>query len=384
MKTAIYPITGDGIHNGHIAIAKEAADVFDKLIIALGNDTNKKRLFSLIERVEIARQAFRNSLNIEVVAYDGLMVDYMSRVGIFTYIRGFRDTADFEAEMRLFKINRELNSKVKLILLPAPEYENISSSMIKEVITHGGDVHKYVPLCVKRKLEENINTQYIVGITGEIAVGKSWLGKRLTTICNGQYLKEAHYIDMDEIAHYVLSGKSRENICVETRKRIFNSFSNSTSLVLKNKDTYEIDRENLSKILFCGNNSWILIPKFNEIMAPAVLYILRQQMKDKEGIIFVDSALMAECGLSYICNNNIILTYCCSDTQKKRLLQRGLSEDLIDKRLLTQLTTVQKQATLNRRIKIDNVGNLWEINTLVDDLHVFLVAKLFPKLGLDN
>ena len=147
MKIAIYPGSFDPITNGHIDIIDRASSIFDKIIISItNNNPNKSQFFSLEERVGMIMESIKSYPNIEVKMFDGMLIDFAIDCNAISIIRGLRALSDFEYEFQMALMNRNLNEKVSTVfLMPHQKYTHISSSLIKEVASLGGDVSNYVP-----------------------------------------------------------------------------------------------------------------------------------------------------------------------------------------------------------------------------------------------
>jgi pantetheine-phosphate adenylyltransferase len=153
IRTAVYPATLDPIHNGHIDIALRAARIFDEVIIAIYDKPKKNLLFSVDERLELARLAFQNYSNIQVAKYSGLTVNYARSVGAMALIRGLRVFSDFEFEFRMGLANRKLAPDIETVSIMTDErHLHISSTTIREIAELGGDVSSMVPSFVVEAL----------------------------------------------------------------------------------------------------------------------------------------------------------------------------------------------------------------------------------------
>jgi pantetheine-phosphate adenylyltransferase len=155
-RIAVYPGTFDPITLGHEDIVRRAAILFDELIVAVAGSTNKSTLFSLDERVSLAKKAF-DEPNIKVVGFDGLLMQFVQEQGAQMVIRGLRAASDFEFEFQLAGMNRKLYPKLEtLFLTPSEQYMFVSSSLVREVARLGGDVNQfvspYVVSAIKTKL----------------------------------------------------------------------------------------------------------------------------------------------------------------------------------------------------------------------------------------
>jgi len=152
---AVYPGSFDPLTNGHVDIIERGARLFDRIVVGILINIDKSPLFTVPERVEIAREVFRASANVEVDTFDGLLVDYARRKHAGVIVRGLRAISDFEFEMQMALMNRRLNADVETVfMMPAEPYTYVSSRLVKEVVALGGSVHGLVPAIVERKLRE--------------------------------------------------------------------------------------------------------------------------------------------------------------------------------------------------------------------------------------
>ena len=153
LKRAIYPGTFDPITNGHIDIVTRAANMFDQVILAIAASPSKKPLFDLDERVALAESATAHLPNVDVVGFSDLMANFARTQQANILIRGLRAVADFEYEMQLAHMNRHLMPELESVfLMPSKEWSFISSSLVKEVARHAGDVTHFLPENVHQAL----------------------------------------------------------------------------------------------------------------------------------------------------------------------------------------------------------------------------------------
>lgn len=154
-RIAVYPGSFDPITNGHINLIERALELFDRLIVAVAYNPNKSSLFSVEERVEMIRTALKNDPRVTAVSFDGLLVDFVERMGARTIVRGLRALSDFEYEFQMTLMNRKLNRKVDTVfLMTGYKWFYTSSKIIKEAASLGGSVRGLVPEIVNRKLKE--------------------------------------------------------------------------------------------------------------------------------------------------------------------------------------------------------------------------------------
>ncbi len=155
---AIYAGTFDPLTSGHVSIIRRACTLFDKLIIAVAKDTGKNTLFNLEERVELARQTFKGNDKIEVEAFDGLLVEYARKKGSPILVRGLRAVSDFDYELQSALMNRKLDPQIETVFLMASlQWMYISSTIIRNAATLGGNIYDMVPPPVLEALRAKFN-----------------------------------------------------------------------------------------------------------------------------------------------------------------------------------------------------------------------------------
>ena len=145
MKKAVFPGSFDPITIGHLDIVERAIKVFDEIIIAVGDNTNKKYMFPKEKRVVFVKQTFYNYDNVKIESYDGLTVDFCRKNNIEFMIRGLRNPADFEFEKSIALTNREMTDIETIFFLTSPENSFISSSIVRDLIRNNGDYKLFIP-----------------------------------------------------------------------------------------------------------------------------------------------------------------------------------------------------------------------------------------------
>ena len=152
--TALYPGTFDPITNGHIDLVERATQMFDRVVVAIAENKRKKPLFSLEERIDLAKQVLADNAKVEVMGFNTLLVDFAHEQQAKVLVRGLRAVADFEFEFQLASMNRHLAPDIESVyLMPSEQYSFISSSLVKEVARLGGDIEKYVHPVVYHALQ---------------------------------------------------------------------------------------------------------------------------------------------------------------------------------------------------------------------------------------
>ena len=153
--TAVYPGTFDPITAGHFDLIERAARFYDRLVIAVADNRNKNSLFTLEERVALAKAVTADLPNVEVVGFSGLLVDFVQQINGHVLLRGLRAVSDFEYEFQLASMNRKLAPEVEtMFMTPAEQYAFISSSLVREISALGGDVSEFVHPVVGKALKE--------------------------------------------------------------------------------------------------------------------------------------------------------------------------------------------------------------------------------------
>jgi pantetheine-phosphate adenylyltransferase len=153
MKTVVFPGSFDPVTLGHIDLISRASKIAEKVVIAVAVNTSKRTLFNLNERCDLLSQATSHLSGIEVIPFSGLLADFAKEHNAQALIRGIRGTTDADYELQLAQVNKALNTELETILLPANAATGfISSTVVKEVFKHNGDIDLFAPLCVKQAL----------------------------------------------------------------------------------------------------------------------------------------------------------------------------------------------------------------------------------------
>lgn len=155
MNIAVYPGTFDPFTNGHKDLVQRAStNIFDKVYVCVAANSRKETLFSLSERINLAEKSLIDLKNIEVIGFDGLLVDFAEKLNAKVILRGLRVVSDFEYEFQMSSMNKKLNHNIESIFLtPSESYAFLSSSLVKEIAELGGDISKFVSSEVKDALQ---------------------------------------------------------------------------------------------------------------------------------------------------------------------------------------------------------------------------------------
>lgn len=160
MRTAVYPGSFDPFTNGHMDVLSQALRFFDQVVVAVLDNPGKTPLFDVTDRVKMIQKVTGHMTGVTVDSFSGLLAEYVKLKQACAVVRGLRDTSDFENELRMAHMNRELNEEAVTLLLPTNyKYSFVSSSLIKDVAKHGGDVRKFVPEIVAREIAERYSVK---------------------------------------------------------------------------------------------------------------------------------------------------------------------------------------------------------------------------------
>jgi len=156
-RIAIYPGSFDPITNGHIDLIKRASKLFDEVIVGIAQNSKKSAFLAIEDRIDIASETLKDISNIKVLSFNTLLVDFAKAQNAKVIIRGLRAVSDFEYEFQLSGMNKHLNPDIEtLFMTPAEQYANISSSLVREILSLGGDVSHFIPISVEAHLKAHL------------------------------------------------------------------------------------------------------------------------------------------------------------------------------------------------------------------------------------
>ena len=353
MSKAIYAFSGDPITYGHIDIIRRASLVFDELIVAIGVNPEKKYLFSLEERAQLAKQALVKFSNVKVLSFTGLLIDFAYEMNADVIVKGIRNPADFSYEANLYKMGESQDIGIDtFILIAKPELAHISSSSVKQLQQEQGLIHEYVPLNVKQALEDKMSSQHIVAVTGEIGAGKSYVSQQFVELGKKTGI-EVHHIDLDQVTHQIY-----QNLKEPKYQQIRDMIAVEFGQEIKNADG-SINRKRLGEMVFADYEK---LRRLNEIMHKPLLVRIRRELYGKQGLILLNAALIIEAQMTYLANNHVLLVKTDEQTQHDRLIKRELDDEQIQRRLDSQYTFEQKKESVQELIAHDLFGKIWEVD----------------------
>lgn len=343
MKTCIYPGSFDGLTYGHLDIIERACNTFDKVIVAIGINPSKKYTFSVEERIKFINRSVKQPNKVVVMSFTGLLADFAYQQNAKTIIKGVRSNQDFDYERLLHEVTVTQQAGIDThILIADQKLSHVSSSAAKELCKHQGLVHEYVPMCVKAALEYEINKQSIIGVTGSIGMGKSYVTQQLIE----HYSKKMSvlHVDLDAIAHELYS----------RTEPVYVDFQNSV------KETFELNvgnltelRKKLGNIVFNDKNQLV---KLNNLTRQPLLTLMRQKMYGFQGLILLNGALLVEANFLPLCNNNIVVVNTGITEQITNLKNREFTIQQIQRRINSQLNNNQRLNVINESILKNRYG----------------------------
>lgn len=382
MVDAMFALSGDPVHFGHINTIERASKLFNKLHVAIGVNETKQCLFNLTERLDFIKKATSHIPNVQVSSFEGLLVDYALVNGVQVIIKSVRNTEDAEYERRLFLVGRSQVPEIELLIMfSEPRFENISSSVVKALEQHKGFINDFVPLYVKEALEKKISKQIIVGVTGGIGCGKSFITKKLVDLIRPR--RNIINIDFDNLVHEIYTQRFQPYY-TQVRRNIVKEFGDDIIIPTKNHNISGmcmIDSRILAGKVFPNP---VAMNKLYKLLDGALFTLYREKLqKNKDCIILLNCAYLlgnkvSSFNLSYLCNNNVILIETTPSEQYKRLRSRGLTDIQIEDRINSQLNSGEIRKKINDQIKKDNCGRLMTVNnTNMSDDEIDEYAELF-------
>ena len=395
-NAVIYPGSFDPITKGHLDVIERSGKMFDQTTIGVGQNIDKKYLFTFPERVHLIQwaisQKLRETMQIEITPYSGLLVDFAKEEGVNTILRGLRNASDLESESLLHWVGESQKLWIDTIyMLTKQDKMHVSSSTAKAILKEQGQIEDYVTLNVKHALEARMMDQYFFWITGTIGSGKSYVTDQFVQL-GEKYNIPVHNIDLDKVGHKIL-GEYSEPGYVQLRQRLASKFWSG----ILDAEGF-VDRKVLWPIVFNDpEKRKMLDAEIREYLTLG----MRKEIKGKKGIILLNGALLAEWGLVKFANNNSLLIDVDPEIQRARLRERGHTDEQVETRIKSQFSTEMKQEAMEKRISEDEYGNIVHLhnngnneaeiekkfNEMLSAIDIFgalRMKSIFTQLGIED
>lgn len=369
MTTAVYALSGDPITFGHIDIINRSASSFDNLIVALGVNPSKKYLLTPDDRLNVAKQSLSHLNNVKVMFFEGLLVDFAYEQGATIIVRGIRNASDAVSEQALDQINGSQMNIDTFFMFSRSRLSHVSSSNVKALQAENGLIHEYVPLPVKKVLEKKISSQLIYGITGVMGSGKSYVAEELAKYAREQHeISESnplvHNIELDQIAHKVFTEDKPRY--AQIREKLKDHFGT-------------LERSKIAEIAFGNAESKEHVNFLNEIFQTPVMVLLRHEIREKKGILLINSALLVESQMLNLCNNHVIIVDAETSVRHERL-KKGRNIDAVDaeNRIKHMKSNNGKQSLIKQAISDSHFGKIVKFDNT--DATFDDIKKLYEQL----
>lgn len=345
----LVPLSADPITRGHLDIITRACAQCRELIVLIGHNDLKcgSYLFSLPERIDMIGRAVAHLDNVRVQACQSLLVDIFSREGCDAVFRGIRNEADRTYETQQMRYNDLILpgfSSHVVYLTSAPEFVDVSSSAVKAFVSHHVDVSRFVPIFVKARLEEEICGYQLVGITGGMASGKSYVAGELVKRLGGTHL------NFDELLHdlYVEDSTGAQQV----RDQLADWFGET----VLSKDRKAVDCEVLKTKLFAPDCSTQHREEASRLTEQHVLRLYRDRLGKAKGVVVVEWAQFAEMNLSHLVSHRVIVVD--SPDRDELVRKRGIDAEPFARVEIHQWSVERKVASLEAAVKQDDFGSI--------------------------
>lgn len=381
MIRGLLPLSADPVHFGHINIIQRAAAQCDELVVAVLNSDEKQGhyTFSLPDRLRLVERAIQQAQvmgSVRVLAHEGLLVDLFLKEGCQKVFRGIRDQKDQEYEGHQMRLHNVIlpGFTDKVVYLPAEStFRHISSSAIKALVGHHADVSSMCPLFVKSKLERTLQDIYLLGVTGGMGVGKSWVCIQLVAELVSVGVPVCH-INIDALLRQLYAEASpgarlvREGIKALT----------GATITVKNGVADLTDL----KVAIAAGQSEHTLRALHTLTEPHVYRLLREAMAGEDGLILIEWARLVEDGMTRLVNNDAIIVT--SPNQAAQIQGRGTDPALAQTLMANQMTTEERIKGLRDRYNRDDCGSVIVYDNITTPALNGLaekVGRLFPGLS---
>ncbi|NBV54620.1 MAG: pantetheine-phosphate adenylyltransferase, partial [Proteobacteria bacterium] len=305
MTTAAYPGSFDPLTWGHIRLIEQAASVFPQLTVAVGVNRNKKYLFTISERLHLARQTLAHLPNVKVVAFEGLLTRFLAEQDIRVVIRGLRSGKDMDENFLqdFFAWRQHEGLNVTPFYIPSkPAEAFLSSSLLKQALQEQADTAEMAPLASSHAVQARMLGQFILGVTGLSGSGKTHVCQQLMKLAQAENI-QAHHIDADKLVHAIYEA-CPEPLYTRTRIEIAHQMQSHYGANVLQPNSTHINRKKLAEVVFANPAAKTFL---EDTLYGPLTVLLRQTLRGKKGLILVDAPTLAEAGWLPIVNNNVLL-----------------------------------------------------------------------------
>lgn len=349
-RKGIFPLSADPIHFGHLSIIGLASRGCEKLLVLVTNSEGKEYLFDLETRLQMVKHAVNHFVegdNIEILSSQDLLVDVFLKEGCDVIFRGIRDNEDRcfeEDQMRIHdRILPGFHRSVHY-LKAVPKFRDISSTLVRSFTSKGLDVSDMVPLSVKSMMEETFLSRYLVGITGQMGTGKTYVSKYIAKSCG------ATHLNIDELVRelYVEQTPGADKM----RQGLVDLFGKD----VLTEDGKQVDTKKL-KDFICKFPD--LLGDMHDLVEPHVYRLMREHLRNSGGLILLEWAQLIENDMCSLVNNNVVVVHTPSQMVRDEFLQKRGVDRRFSKRVEEeQWDTLKKMEELHNMIESDGHGTL--------------------------
>jgi len=347
-----FPGSFDPWQSGHqstvIAFLKLHSKTMLYIVIGVNEEKENDYTFSTEEKVFLIKQSIpaEYTERVKVVPYTGIIANLFYEQNINMFVKGARDSGDFEYESWVAEVNSKFAGNPTTLIIPQtnPELLKVSSSNLKSFINLGLDAKDFAPALTREALQMRMKGQLIIGVTGGIASGKTTFAETLQKFSEENGTSEdmpVYHIGLDELGKVVYNNNPIPKF-LAIRKQINKEFGNE----LLKKDA-SIDTQKLGNIVFSSKKK---LDRLMEIILDPILYLLRRKLDELgRGIFLIEGANLVEENLTHLVNENIVLVQVDKSTQRERLIAKGFNDNQTTKRIKFQLKNKERIRTIIKR-----------------------------------
>ncbi len=365
-KRGLVALSADPVHYGHLDLIQIAKLECKHLLVLVANNDEKRNsyLFAKNERINFVRKLLHGMADVEVIeSSTEILSDTYLNFGCDVLFRGIRDQKDQVYEETQMKYHKMIYPKLNPIFLKfSGEKSNISSSLVKAFTKHHIDISNYVPIFVKKALEERINNQYKIAVTGGIAVGKSWVTDTLVKTCNDRGVHTTA-INFDNLIRLIYEESTPGSIKMRRELEYLCLEAGSQISILNQDGT--VNRPVLGRFIFSHPSNDVRI-RVQELTQPLVDAKYREALnRAGSGLIIIEWAQLAEMDMGRLTNHNVIVVD--SPDRSFFIEQRKISQEDFKNKTKFQWTAEKKSQVLESAARKDGVGHIIQFSNTIQD-----------------